>query len=122
MTLDEKMNADRKASIDRYITDMKRMRLSVSGPETLDAAFLGAMQEIGLFGVMKYPANHYKLHEERPLEDGKPRDMLKHAHIHLINYEQKYFHELGDPRYHLAAAAFNIMMEFYFFIRKNKAR
>ena len=116
------MTGEEQAKINEFIVRLKRLRYSVSGPETLDAAFLGAMQEIGLFGMMKHPTNHYKLHEERPQEDGRTREMLSHAIEHMTSYKLKESHELGDCRYHLVAAAFNIMMEFYFFIRENKAR
>jgi hypothetical protein len=121
------MTREEQAKINEFIVQLrtremlKRLRRSVSGPETLDAAFLGAMQEIGLFGMVKHPTDHYKLHEERPQEDGRAREMLSHALEHMTSYKFKESHELGDCRYHLAAAAFNIMMEFYFFTRENKA-
>lgn len=113
------MTREEQAKIHEFIVRLERLRHSVSGPETLDAAFLGAMQEIGLFGVMKHPTDHYKLHEERPQEDGRTREMLSHALEHMASYKLKESHELGDRRYHLAAAAFNLMMEFYFFTREN---
>ena len=103
-----------------WINKLQDQRLSVSGPETLDAAFLGAMQEVGLFGMLKHSRDHYKLHKERPQKDGRFRDMLEHALEHMNNYKLKEEHELGDCRFHLAAAAFNLMMEFYFFTREQK--
>ena len=114
MTQEERVNV--------FVEKMKKIRLSVSGPETLDAAFLGAMQEVGLFGMLKHPRDHYKLHEERPQEDGRVRSMVQHAMDHLSMYDACLEHELGDCRYHLAAAAFNIMMEFYFYEREQKGK
>jgi len=111
-----------KEYIEQFVRRLKANRGKVSGPETLDASFVGAMQEIGLFGVVKHPNSHYKLHEERPQEDGRFRDMLGHALEHMTSYKLKESHELGDCRYHLAAAAFNIMMEFFFFTIENKTR
>lgn len=102
--------------IEQFVEKMKTMRLAKSGHETLDASFIGAMQEIGLFGLLKHPIHQYQNHEERPKDPtGEIRNMLDHAMHHLEHYQMRYLHELGDCRYHLAAAAFNLMMEFYFY-------
>ena len=112
------MTQEERANV--FVEKIKAMLLLVSGPETLDAAFLGAMQLIGLFGMLKHSRDHYKLHEERPQKDGRFRDMLEHALEHMNNYKLKEEHELGDCRFHLVAAAFNLMMEFYFFTKEQK--
>jgi hypothetical protein len=102
--------------IEVFVEKLKTIRLTKSGPETLDASFIGAMQEIGLFGLLKHGDHSFAECKTRPpIENGKTRNMLQHVMDHMTSYRVGEPHELGDCRYHLAAAAFNLMMEFYFY-------
>jgi len=101
--------------IEQFVEKMKTMRLAKSGHETLDASFIGAMQEIGLFGLLKHAKDNYQEFDKRPINNGQTRDMIAHARRHIDNFKQGELHELGGCKYHLAAAAFGLMMEFYFY-------
>lgn len=103
-----------------FIESLKKLRLSKAGPETLDASFIGAMQEIGLFGLLKHAKDDYQKFDIRPINNGKVRDMVLHASEHMSKYLSGEFHELGNCKYHLAAAAFNMMMEFYFYQKETE--
>lgn len=81
--------------------------------DLLYAPFLRAMAEIGHIGAVRYGDDNYK--KER-LSDG--RSPLNHIYSHLGKYQENipYEHEevgLGRKS-HLAAVAFNAMMEFWY--------
>ena len=84
---------------------------------TLELKFIQLMAELGALGKSKHKEKHYQFHKERPKDDnGNVRDMLEHASQHILSYRYPDTdkHELGGKEYHLAAAAFNLMMEFHF--------
>jgi hypothetical protein len=75
--------------------------------------FLHAMAEIGHFGAEKYGDFNY----QQPGGLKRDKSPVNHIANHLRRFIEKepYDHsEVGDNRkYHLAAIAFNAMMEFY---------
>lgn len=89
-------------------------RDSDHAPQTLDVDFLKTMSEIGALGLKKHGDHHYQTVSERPLG----RNMIEHINGHLKSYTESRPHDdLVEQRYHLAAAAFNCMMEYYWFVR-----
>lgn len=89
---------------------MNRPRLPI---ETLDLEFINAMMEIGKLGQLHHGEHHYQDIEDRP----KDRNILVHLADHYTSYRLKEPHDLGDTSYHLAAVAFNAMMEYYWYVR-----
>jgi hypothetical protein len=89
--------------------------------EFLDAKFLELMNDIGRYGHGKYGADSF---HARALLGDKSRgnlarteteEILRHAHQHIADYENGILHDhFGTLDYQLAAAAFNLLMEFYF--------
>lgn len=82
---------------------MKRLPL-----QTLDYAFITALAEIGELGDQKHADHHYQ-NVPRLLD----RDCLIHAIEHIAQFKYRSAHDLGHRKYHLAAAAFNLMMEYH---------
>lgn len=89
----------------------------------LNAKFLEAMNEIGLYGLEKYGEESF---DYRTRRGDKSRGNLatsrtsqtslrNHAAIHFRDYCADLNHDyFGTKRHQLAAVAFNAMMEFYF--------
>jgi len=85
--------------------------------EFLDESFLALMNDIGRLGHEKFGADAIEV-----AGDGKrviPRHqkdaIIYHARGHITNYLLGVKHDkLDTTRAHLAAAAFNCMIEFYF--------
>lgn len=81
--------------------------------DLLVPTFLAAMAEIGSHGGKKYGDDNY---QKEHMKDG--RSPINHMYAHLTHYRnhKKYDHtEIGtDRKYHLAAIAFNAMMEFWY--------
>lgn len=81
--------------------------------------FIHAMAEIGHFGAEKYGNLNYR---QPGLTRGK--SPINHIANHLRNYIEdiEYDHtEVGNQKkYHLAAIAFNAMMEFYYEDQRTK--
>lgn len=82
--------------------------------ERLDLQFLAALIDIGELGAVYHEKHHYQ-DVPRRLD----RDPILHARDHIDDYVSSKVHELGEREYHLAAAAFNLMMEFHW-LRKEK--
>jgi hypothetical protein len=88
---------------------------------TLVTEFLDLMQEIGELGLKKFPNTNF----EKMLREGKPLDLegrncIGHIEAHLWSYQHAYHHDHFHTMEHqLAAAAFNLMME-YLKLREKK--
>ena len=87
----------------------------------LDAKFLSLMNDIGQYGHEKYGADSF--HARALLGDksrgnlarAEKEDILRHARRHIVEYGDDIKHDhFGDLGHQLAAAAFNLLMEFYF--------
>lgn len=85
--------------------------------EFLDENFLELMNEIGRLGHKKFGSDAFEATGGvRRIDRHRKDDILRHARKHLLNYENGAQHDkLGAVKYHLAAAAFNCMLEFIFF-------
>lgn len=81
--------------------------------DILDPVFLQLMAEIANYGAIKYGDFNWK--KSRLTGEKSP---INHIYRHLYKYRtgQTYDHcEVGTEKYiHLAAIAFNAMMEFYY--------
>ena len=81
--------------------------------DLLEASFLQAMAQIGHYGAIKFGDKNYQ--KSRMVGKNSPAN---HMMNHLCSYicKEKYNHpEIGtDRKYHLAAVAFNAMMEFWY--------
>ena len=89
--------------------------------EFLDTAFLEAMNEIGRVGSTKVGADDFMERRKRgdytrgKLNRHESKQIICHAMGHNILYLQGVPHDAtGKVRDHLAAAAYNAMMEFCF--------
>lgn len=87
----------------------------------LFAPFIEAMNDIGRYGHEKYAEESFHAKAERgemtrgAHERVQPEEIAKHAAEHFQMYLRGELHDHFDTLEHqLAAAAFNIMMEFYF--------
>lgn len=87
--------------------------------DILDPIFLEMLAKIADYGAKKY--GEYNWHKSRLEGDKSP---INHIYKHLKSYRlnEPYDHsELGnDKEWHLAAIAFNAMMEFYYAITIDK--
>lgn len=87
----------------------------------LDEKFLTLMNDVGHYGHGKYGADSF---HTRALLGDKSRgslvrtekeEILFHARRHIVAYEDGVKHDhFGDLDHQLAAAAFNLLMEYYF--------
>lgn len=77
--------------------------------DIIDKYFFYAMAQIARLGSSKYGDYNWK--KSRLVGDASP---LNHAYMHLMQYEKKELHDLGGYQFHLAAAAFNLMMEYWY--------
>lgn len=81
--------------------------------DTIYPMFIRAMAMIGAYGAEHYGEGNWM--KSRLTSDKSP---VNHIHHHLIDYQsgQPYDHtEIGEAKlWHLAAIAFNAMMEFYY--------
>ena len=85
--------------------------------EFLDPNFLALMNDIGRIGHEKFGADAFEVagNGKRVLLRHQKAEILRHAHQHLWLYEDGMRHDkLGTLPAHLAAVAFNAMLEFYF--------
>jgi hypothetical protein len=85
--------------------------------EFLDPDFLALMNDIGRLGHEKFGADAIEVAEnkKRVLSRHQKAEILRHAHQHLWLYEDGMKHdELKTLQAHLAAAAFNAMLEYIF--------
>jgi hypothetical protein len=87
---------------------------------TLVAEFLEAMNDIGEFGLKKYGLDSFQQRAKRGDTARLPgrcekQTILDHAKLHIYDYDLTLLHDhFGTLKHQLAAAAFNLMMEFYF--------
>lgn len=84
---------------------------------TLSFNFISKMNEIGNYGVEKYKneaiASRIKAGDYSRGERTKRTEIVKHVGVHLVEYVDGVRHDhFGTPEHQLAAAAFNVMMEF----------
>lgn len=86
--------------------------------DILDPMFLAFMAMIADYGARKYGESNWK--KSRLTKDKSP---INHIYKHLRSFQEcePYDHpEVGtDKSIHLAAIAFNAMMEFYHSVREN---
>lgn len=84
--------------------------------EFLNHDFLALMNDIGRLGHEKFGADTIEVAGGgRKIERHQKDAIIYHARGHLTNYLLGVKHdELGTTRAHLAAAAFNAMLEYYF--------
>lgn len=81
--------------------------------DLLEASFMRAMAKVGQYGAEKFGDANYKKSRMRG-KDGPPNHILNHLGSYMLH--EPYNHsEIGHERkYHLAAIAFNAMMEFWY--------
>ena len=81
--------------------------------DILDPEFLQALAQIADYGAKKYGDRNW--HKSRMIGD---KSCMNHMYGHLLSYgaSLEYDHqELGkEKKWHLAAVAFNAMMEFWY--------
>lgn len=90
--------------------------------EFLDQRFLTLMNDIGRLGYEKMGADSFEANRggygtktRRRIPRHRKEEILRHAREHLAAYESGIPHDhFGALDYQLAAAAFNMMLEFYF--------
>ena len=84
--------------------------------EFLNPDFLDLMNEIGRLGHEKFGADAFEVAgSKRQIARHRKADILRHAHQHLWLYEDGMKHDkTRNLQGHLAAAAFNAMLEFIF--------
>lgn len=84
--------------------------------EFLDPEFLILMDEIGRYGHEKQPVDGLLFgNRARLIPRHRKEQILNHARQHITDYENGIPHDhFGDASHQLAAAAFNLLMEFYF--------
>jgi hypothetical protein len=85
--------------------------------EFLDSDFLELMNDIGRYGAEKYKDVDFRHNADRSrkLPRQQTEQILRHAHQHALDYENGILHDhFGTRKHQLAAAAFNLLMEFYF--------
>lgn len=80
--------------------------------DALNPAFLKMLARIGAYADEKY-GSWAQYTQSRLTGEKSP---VNHIHEHLRAYVmgEKYDHFDGDPRWHLAAIAYNAMMSFYY--------
>lgn len=78
----------------------------------LNVDFLKMMAEIASYAAEKYGSPE-QYTTSRLTEDQSP---INHTYEHLRQYQtgEPYEHFDNDPRYHLAAIAYNVMMEYWY--------
>ena len=89
--------------------------------EFLDTKFLELMNDIGRYGHEKYGVNSFHARawlgdkSRGGLKRTQSAEILQHARQHSEDYKNKITHDhFGTLDHQLAAAAFNLLMEFYF--------
>jgi hypothetical protein len=88
--------------------------------EFLDQEFLELMNDIGRYGAEKYGAESFHARAQsgdrsRSLKRTQKEEIVRHVCEHVTAYENGIQHDkFGTLKHQLAAAAFNVMMEFYF--------
>jgi len=84
--------------------------------EFLDESFLALMNDIGRLGHEKFGADAFEVSgTNRKIPRHQKDEIIIHAYDHLRDYDHGVPHDkLNTTRAHLAAAAFNAMLEFIF--------
>jgi hypothetical protein len=83
--------------------------------EFLNPDFLELMNDIGRLGHEKFGSEAIEVTGDRTRKILRHRENMIHARRHIIDYEDEVKHDkLGTLQGHLAAAAFNCMLEFWF--------
>lgn len=78
--------------------------------DLLDSDFLHCIAQIGAYGAQKYGDFNYQ--KNRLTSDKSP---MNHVQMHIHQYKLGILHDHFKTRKHqLAAAAFNLMMEFFY--------
>ena len=112
------MEEETKESLAKLCCDLMG-QLSAAKPkqyEFLDDDFLTLMNDIGRLGHEKFGADAFEVTGgKRKIERHQTGQILRHAHQHALDYENGILHDhFGTRKHQLAAAAFNLLMEFYF--------
>lgn len=81
--------------------------------DLLEASFLRAMAQVGQHGAEKFGEGNYKLSRMKG-KDSPANHIMNHLGSYML-HEQYNHPEIGhDRKYHLAAIAFNAMMEYFY--------
>ena len=80
--------------------------------DAVNPHFLKALAKIGAYAAEKYGS--WEQYKNARLKGEK--SPINHVYEHIRQYVcgEAYDHFDGDPRWHLAAAAYNLMMEFHY--------
>ena len=83
--------------------------------EFLNPDFLALMNDIGRLGHEKFGVDAIEVSGDKTRKHPRHQANMVHAYRHIADYEDGVLHDkLGTLQAHLAAAAFNCMLEFYF--------
>jgi hypothetical protein len=89
--------------------------------EFLNPEFLTLMNDIGRYGEEKYGADSFHARaligdrSRGTLKRTQSDEILRHVRQHMTDYENGVLHDhFGTVDHQLAAASFNLMMEYYF--------
>ena len=98
------------------IAALKQRKASAGSHEFLNPDFLELMNDIGRLGHEKFGADAIEsAGARRRIPRHSKEQIMRHAHGHLWHYEDGMKHDkLGNLSGHLAAAAFNAMLEYIF--------
>ena len=109
------MEEETKESLAQMCCDLMRQR-NKKQYEFLDSDFLTSMNEIGRLGHEKFKTDAIEVAgATRKIKRHQKDEILFHAREHLADYEYGIPHDkLGTLSGHLAATAFNSMLEFIF--------
>ena len=108
-------------SLELWLRKSESLALEFTPYEFLDEKFLELMNDIGRYGEEKYGVDSF--HARAQIGDRsrggllrtQKEQILNHARQHITDYENGILHDhFGDSKHQLAAAAFNLLMEFYF--------
>jgi hypothetical protein len=91
----------------------------------LDDGFLQAMNEIGEYGFLKYGENSFQSRRcqgdfgRGNLRRVQTEQIIFHGSVHFFEYYQGRKHDhFDDTLHHLAAVAFNAMMEYMYAVNE----
>jgi hypothetical protein len=83
--------------------------------EFLNPDFLALMNDIGRLGHEKFGDDAIEVTGDTSRTNPRHQANMLHAYRHITAYEDEVKHDkLGTLQAHLAAAAFNCMLEFWF--------
>ena len=105
----------------RIATLERELAVTTKQYEFLNKDFLELMNDIGRYGEEKYGADSFHARavlgdrSRGTLKRTRSEDILRHVRQHMTDYENGVLHDhFGTVDHQLAAASFNLMMEYYF--------